>query len=184
MTTTNTWHSRTTVRATPEHVIDTLTDPDACTRWSPIPFALDDSASARLCPGTTTHVSGHLLGAQIGFHLHTLAADPGRMHLHAHGPIDIVVDYTLNPIRGGCTLDALISIQPPNTRFGRLLARATGLLLDSGTLDHAVNRIAHEAEHAANTSGSPASGRAPQLPRRPTCAGGAPQHDLLDNDMS
>jgi hypothetical protein len=32
MTTANTWRARTTVRATPEHVIDTLTDPDACAR--------------------------------------------------------------------------------------------------------------------------------------------------------
>jgi hypothetical protein len=53
MTTTNTWRSRTAVRATPEHVI---------------------------------------------------------------------VDYTLKPIRAGCALDAIISIHPPRSRLGRLLA--------------------------------------------------------------
>jgi hypothetical protein len=146
MTTTKTWHSRATVRAIPERVIETLTDPAACARWSPIPFSLDNGDSARLQPGSTTQVSGHLLGAKIRFNLHTLAADPGRLQLHARGPIDILVDYTLKPIRDGCALDALISIPPPKSRFGRLLARATGLLLATGALDHAVNGIAHEAE--------------------------------------
>jgi hypothetical protein len=139
------------VRATPEDVIDTLTDPQACARWSPIPFSLETSNSARLRPGTTTHVSGRLLGAHVRFNLHTLAADPGRLHLHARGPIDILVDYTLKPIRAGCALDALVTIHPPTSRFARLLARATGLLLATGTLDQAVNRIAHEAELAADT---------------------------------
>jgi hypothetical protein len=151
---TTTWRSRTTVRATPQHVIDTLTDPVACARWSPIPFSLDASDGARLRPGTTTRVSGRLLGTHVRFNLHTLAADPCRLHLHARGPIDILVDYTLKPIRAGCALDALVSIQPPISRFGRLLARATGLLLATGALDHAVNRIAHEAELAADTSAS------------------------------
>jgi Polyketide cyclase / dehydrase and lipid transport len=151
MTTTNTWRSRTTVRATPEQVIDTLTDPNACARWSPIPFSLDTSDGARLHPGTTTRVSGRLLGVYVRFNLHTIVADPGRLRLHAHGPIDILVDYTLKPIRAGCALDALISVHPPKSRLGRLLARATGLLLATGTLDHAVRRIAHEAELEADT---------------------------------
>jgi hypothetical protein len=174
MTTTKTWHSRTTVRAAPQHVIETLTDPDACARWSPIPFSLDNGDSARLRPGTTTHISGRLLGAKIRFDLHTLAADPGGLQLHARGPIDILVDYTLKPIRDGCALDALISIHSPNSRFGRLLARAAGLLLATGTLDHAVNRIAHEAELAADTSRSPAGApKARNPPRPPTCADAA-----------
>ena len=164
MTTTSTWRSRTTVRAAPQHVIDILTDADACTRWSPIPFALDAGDGARLRPGTTTHVKGRLLGAHVRFNLHTLAADPGRLHLHAHGPIDIHVDYMLTPVRAGCTLEALICIHPPNGRFARLLARATGLLLAAGTLDHAVERIAHEAELAADTRASRAGGPEPTQP--------------------
>jgi len=166
MTTTNTWRSRTTVRATPEQVIDTLTDPDACARWSPIPFSLDTSDGARLRPGTTTRVSGRLLGVHVRFNLDTLVADPGRLHLHARGPIDILVDYALKPIRAGCALDALVSIHPPTSRLGRLLARATGLLLATGALDHAVNRIAHEAELEADTSASPAGAPEPPRPRQ------------------
>jgi polyketide cyclase/dehydrase/lipid transport protein len=166
---TNTWRSRTTVRATPQHVIDTLTDPAACARWSPIPFSLDTSDSARLRPGTTTRVSGRLLGGQVRFNLHTLAADPCRLHLHARGPIDILVDYTLEPSPAGCALDAVVVIHPPTGRFGRLLACATGLLLATGALDDAMRGIAHEAERAADTSASPARG--PE-PTRPTAATG------------
>jgi uncharacterized protein YndB with AHSA1/START domain len=158
MATTNTWLSRTTVRATPEHVLDTLTDPEACARWSPIPFSLDHSDRTRLRPGTTTHVCGRLLGAHVRFKLHTLAADPGRVQLHARGPIDIRVHYTLKPISTGCALDACVSIHPPQSRFGRALARAAALLLAGGTLDQAVNRIAHEAELDADTAASRAGG--------------------------
>jgi hypothetical protein len=185
MTTTNTWHSRTTVRATPEHVIDTLTDPDACARWSPIPFALDHSDGARLRPGTTTRISGRLLGAHVRFNLHTLAADPGRLHLHARGPIDILVDYTLKAIRAGCALDARVSIPPPNSRFGRLLARATGLLLATGALDHALNRIAHEAELAADAGNPPAGGLEPgrSAATTGTRAAGPRTGDVVYDDM-
>jgi uncharacterized protein YndB with AHSA1/START domain len=154
MTTTHTWRARTTVRATPEHVIDTLTDFDACARWSPIPFSLDTGAGARLRPGTTTRVSGRLLGAHVRFNIHTLAVGPDRLQLRARGPIDILVDYTLTPIRTGCALDGRVSIHRPNGRLARLLARATGLLLASGTLDDAVDRIAHQAELAADTNAS------------------------------
>jgi uncharacterized protein YndB with AHSA1/START domain len=168
MATTNTWLSRTTVRATPEHVLDTLTDPEACARWSPIPFSLDHGDRARLRPGTTTHVCGRLLGAHVRFKLHTLAADPGRVQLHARGPIDIRVHYTLKPISTGCALDACVSIHPPPSRFGRALARAAALLLAGGTLDQAVDRIAHEAELDADTAASRAGGPRPRrLRRRP-----------------
>jgi hypothetical protein len=145
-----TWRSSTTVNAAPEHVIDVLTDPDACARWSPIPFSLDTGGVVRLRAGTVTPVSGRLLGARVRFRLHTLAADPCRLRLHARGPIDIHVDYWLTRSRAGCHLDARISVPTPHAPFGRLLARATGVLLAGGTLEAAVDRIAHEAELAAD----------------------------------
>jgi Polyketide cyclase / dehydrase and lipid transport len=163
MTSTNSWRSSTTVRADPEHVIDTLTDPDACARWSPIPFTLDAGHGSRLRPGTTARVSGRLFGAHVGFNLHTLTADARHgLQMRAQGPIDIFVDYTLKPVRAGCALDACIAIHPPGGRWGRLLARASARLLAGGTLDHALERIAQEAERAAGTKGSPS----------PCCNGG------------
>jgi hypothetical protein len=141
-----TWHSRATVRATPERVIETLTDANACSRWSPIPFRADDVQDTRLRPGTRTRVSGRLLGAQVRFELDTVAADPARLLLRAHGPIEILVDYALEPTAAGCAVEAAVSVRPVDGRFGRLAARATGLLLAGGTLEHALGRMAHEAE--------------------------------------
>jgi hypothetical protein len=141
-----TWRSRATVRATPQRVIETLTDTDACVRWSPFPFRLDDIETTHLQPGMRTRVSGGLLGVQVRFELETFAADPARLLLRARGPIEILVDYALTPAPAGCAVEAAVSIRPLDARFGRLLARTTGLLLASGTLEHALGRMAHEAE--------------------------------------
>ena len=98
--------------------------------------------------GTTRRVSGRLLGVQVRLDLETLVADPACLRLRAHGPIEIVVDYTLEPTQAGCAVEALVVVRPRSrhTPVGRLLGRATGLLLATGTLDHALERMAHEAE--------------------------------------
>lgn len=146
------WRSQTTVLATPEHVIDTLTDTAACARWSPVPFAVDGGGSHRLAPGTTRRVSGRLLGAPVRFHLHTIEANSRRLRLHARGPIHIRVAYALTPVAEGCALDAHVSIDPPRNPLGRLIGRTTGLMLAAGTLDVALSRIAREAERSARRS--------------------------------
>jgi hypothetical protein len=160
MTPNKTWRSRTVVHATPQQVIETLTDPDACVRWSPIPFRLDDIDGTHLRPDTTTRVSGRFVGLQIRFELAILAADPARLLLRATGPIEILVDYDMRPAAAGCAVNAAVSIRALDRRFGRLLARATELLLDNGTLDHTLRRIAHEAERAPRAQRR----RASQLP--------------------
>jgi hypothetical protein len=157
MTPNKTWRSRAVVHATPQQVIETLTDTDACARWSPIAFRLDDFDGTHLRPDTTTRVSGRFVGLQIRFELAILAADPARLLLRATGPIEILVDYDMRPTADGCAVNAAVSIRASDRRFGRLLARATELLLDNGTLDHALRRIAHEAERAP---------RAPRAQRR------------------
>jgi Polyketide cyclase / dehydrase and lipid transport len=142
------WSSSTVARTEPARVIETLTDTDACARWSPVAFSLEDDGDGRLRPGTIRRVSGRLLGAPVRFHLHTLAADPSGLRLHARGPIDLHVHYSLTPIASGCEIDAHISIHPPRGRLGRLLARAARTLLVAGTLDDALHRIAREAERS------------------------------------
>jgi Polyketide cyclase / dehydrase and lipid transport len=143
------WRSRATVLATPEHVLDTLTDTAACARWSPVPFAVDEDGDDRLRPGTIRRVSGRLLGAPVRFHLHTLEANPQQLRLHARGPVEIRVAYALTPLAEGCAVDAHVSIEPPQHPLGRLVARATALMLAGGTLDVALSRIAREAERSA-----------------------------------
>ena len=78
--------------------------------------------------------------------LDTVAADPARLLLRARGPIEILVEYALAPAAAGCAVEAEVSIRPSDGRFGRLAARATGLLLATGTLEHALGRMAREAE--------------------------------------
>jgi hypothetical protein len=146
MTTSNAWRSRVTVRATPDRILDTLTDSRACARWSPIPFTLDGPDHIRLRAGTTTRVSGRFLGARIHFEVATLAANQRQLRLHARGPIDIHVEYTVTPSPAGCALDALVAIPTPTSTHRRIVAHATRLLLATGTLDHAVERIARVAE--------------------------------------
>ncbi len=137
------------VRTGPAQVIDTLTDTGACARWSPIGFSLQDDGGARLRAGTVRRVSGRVLGAPVRFHLHTLAADASGLRLHARGPIDLHVHYSLRPIAAGCEMHADVSIHPSRTRVGRLVARTVRTLLVAGTLDVALERIAREAERSA-----------------------------------
>jgi Polyketide cyclase / dehydrase and lipid transport len=148
-----TWSSRTTVGADPEHVLDTLTDTEACARWSPIPFSLETRGDPRLRPGTTAQVSGRVLGAPVRFHLQTLSADADGLRLRAQGPVDIAVHYVLRPVTRGCDVDARISIHPNGSPLSRLVARATRALLAAGTLERSLQRIAREAERAARDAG-------------------------------
>jgi hypothetical protein len=148
------WSSRTVVRTAPAHVIDTLTDTGACARWSPIGFSLEDDEGDeddRLRAGTVRRVSGRLLGAPVRFHLHTLAVDATGLRLHARGPVDLHVQYSLTPVGSGCEMDAHISIHPSRGRLGGLVARAARTLLVAGTLDDTVERIAREAEQSARS---------------------------------
>ena len=143
------WRSRTTVLAPPEHVIDALTDTEACARWSPVPFAVDDGGSHRLAPGSVRRVSGRVLGAPVRFHLHTLEANSRQLRLHAHGPVEIRVEYALTPLTKGCAVDAHVCIDPPRHPLGRLVAHTTAVMLAAGTLDVTLSRIAREAERSA-----------------------------------
>jgi Polyketide cyclase / dehydrase and lipid transport len=148
------WGSRATISATPEHVMDTLTDTSACARWSPIPFEVDERADQRLQAGTTCRVSGRILGAPVRFRLLTLEAGARRLRLHARGPIEIHVAYALTPLAEGCDVSADVSIRSPSHPLGRLVGRAAALMLAAGTLDVALHRIAREAELSARSDAS------------------------------
>ena len=46
------WTTSTTVHGAPEQVLDVLTDPEECRRWSPIGFELDALDDDRGAPRT------------------------------------------------------------------------------------------------------------------------------------
>jgi hypothetical protein len=106
-----TWRSRAVIQATPQRLIDRLTDTDACRRWSPVPFRLEGQSGTHLLRDTTTQVSGHFVGLKVRFELRILAAGPARLRLLATGPIEILVDYDIRPAASGGSVSAAVSIR-------------------------------------------------------------------------
>ena len=140
-----TWTATATAPAQPAAVLDVLTDPDACSRWAPLPFDVDELATRRLAAGSRARVSGKLAGRRVGFDVCVHAADEHGLALSADGPVGMDVDYRLAPApAGGSEVRASISLRPSRGIAGRLLAEATGALLTAGALEHAVSRIVQE----------------------------------------
>jgi hypothetical protein len=143
---TRSWQSAIAVDADPEHVLDTLTDIDACEVWSPVGFRVDGLDSSRLTAGSTTNVSGRLGGCSVRFHVEVFRADCERLVLRATGPVEMQVCYVVQRASRGSRVDAAISVRRGRGRAAAIAARATRVLLGAGALDQALGRIAREAE--------------------------------------
>jgi polyketide cyclase/dehydrase/lipid transport protein len=143
-----TWTATTTTAARPEDVLDVLTDPDACARWAPLPFDVDELDGRRLATGSRARVSGKLAGRRVGFDIDVHEASDSGLSLAARGPVGFDVDYELAPVDGGSQVRASVSVHPSGGLAGRLLAQATSALLSAGALEAAVARIGREAAFA------------------------------------
>jgi uncharacterized protein YndB with AHSA1/START domain len=143
-----TWTATTTVAAGPEAVLNVLTDPDACARWAPLPFDVEDLDTPRLVAGSRARVSGRLAGRRVGFDVEVHEAELDRMKLAADGPVGLDVSYDLRATRGGSEVHASVSLRRGAGITGRLMAEAAGALLSAGALTHAVSRLAREASFA------------------------------------
>lgn len=143
-----TWTAQATAGAPCEAVLATLTDPEACARWAPLPFEVEEDLR-RLVSGTRTRVSGRLAGRRLGFDVEVHEAGEGRLKLSARGPVDMDVHYALAPAAGGSEVTASLSLHPGRGLLGSLVAGATAGLLEAGALTHAVDRIARHAALAA-----------------------------------
>jgi hypothetical protein len=139
------WTATTTIEAQPEAVLDVLTDPEACARWAPIAFDIEDLRTPRLRCGSRARVSGRLAGRRVGFDVEVHEAGPGRLRLEAHGPVALDVAYDLSATQGGSEVRASISVRNGKGFTGRLLAEATNALLSAGALTHALSRLTREA---------------------------------------
>jgi hypothetical protein len=140
-----TWTATATTAARPAQVLDVLTDPDACSRWAPIPFELEALDGARLRTGSTARVNGRLAGRRVGFDVRVREAGEHGLSLAADGPVGFDVAYRLAPTAAGSEVRASVSVRPSRGLAGRILAEATGALLSAGALDAAVSRIGREA---------------------------------------
>ena len=95
------WTTRTQANASPEQVLEVLTDPDAIRLWSPIDFEVEDLTGPRLSAGDVTRVTGRVAGFSVGFDVEVHAASADGIELTALGPIGIDVRYELTPAAGG-----------------------------------------------------------------------------------
>jgi Polyketide cyclase / dehydrase and lipid transport len=140
-----TWTATTTAPAGPDAVLNVLTDPEACARWAPLPFDVDELGGRRLLRGSRVRVSGRLAGRRVGFDVHVHEAGEEGLRLTAEGPVELDVAYELNRIDDGSEVHASVSVRPRGGLGGRLLAQAMGALLTAGALQTTVARIAREA---------------------------------------
>lgn len=139
------WTATTTIEARPEAIFDVLTDPEACARWAPIPFDVEDLRTPRLRCGSRARVSGKLAGKRVGFDVEVHEAIDGRLRLSAEGPVGFDVRYDLEPAPSGSEVRASVCVRPVRGLTGRLLAEATNALLAAGALQSAISRLAREA---------------------------------------
>jgi hypothetical protein len=143
-----TWTTRTCIETCPKRVLQLLTDPDACERWSPVAFDIDALDGARLTAGTQVRLAGRIAGKTVAFHVRIDEADERRLELTASGPFDIAARYEAVPYGARTELRAAVSVEGSGLA-GRLMSRAADALLAAGALDSTMSRIAREAEAPA-----------------------------------
>jgi hypothetical protein len=141
----STWTTQTSVDGTPEEVLAVLSEPDACTRWSPIDFQIEDLDGDRLRTGSRARVAGRVAGVSVSFEIEVEHAGDGRLALTARGPMTLDVEYEAYPApAGGTELWATVTVRAPRSITGRLAAAGTEALLRGGALTLAARRIAAE----------------------------------------
>jgi hypothetical protein len=143
----STWSTQMTVDGTPEEVLAVLTEPESCSRWSPIEFRLEDFDGDRLRSGSRARVAGGVAGLSVAFEVEVEHADQGRLALTARGPMTLDVEYEAYPAaEGGAELWATVTVRGARSISGRLAAAATEALLRGGALSLALRRIAAELD--------------------------------------
>jgi Polyketide cyclase / dehydrase and lipid transport len=143
----STWNASLEMRAPAEDVLEVLTDPDACSRWSPIGFEVEELEGDRLVTGTRARVAGRLAGARVYFDVEVFEQCQERLALRASGPLVLDVDYRLAPASESSTeVSASVTVERGRGVAGRVLEPATRALLAGGALQSAVARIARAVE--------------------------------------
>ena len=141
------WNARLEMRAPAEDVLEALTDPEVCSRWSPIGFEVEELDGNRLVAGSRARVAGRLAGARVCFDVEVFEGGPERLALRASGPLVLEVDYRLAPASERSTeVTASVTVEGSRGVIGRVLEPATRALLAGGALQSAVARIARTVE--------------------------------------
>lgn len=144
-----------TISADPKTILQILTDPVACGRWTPIEFDTDLPVRARLTAGTRTRVEGRIAGQRARFELVIHRADEHELSLSATGPIEINASYQLQRCPDGTYVQAHVEVRGHGGLSGRILAHATDAVLAGGAISFALRRVAKEAEQLTSSSTPP-----------------------------
>jgi hypothetical protein len=109
-------------------------------------------------------VSGNLGGRRVHFQLEVLQADAEHVRLCAVGPVEMLVDYAVHKASPGSSVEAAVSVRAVPGWIGTVSERLTRVLLTGGALNHALARMAREAErrhaqHGARRTSRPATAR-------------------------
>ena len=139
-----TWRSDATFEGEPRRLLAALTEVEAIEHWSPVRFHLDDGVQC-LRAGEEVAVEGALLGRGVRFRVEVAQADEEGLSLHARGPFEIDVDYSIEP--ESCTVSARVATRGGGPK-AKLLASAANAMLAAGALDHALRRL---VRHATST---------------------------------
>jgi hypothetical protein len=138
-----TWRSNAMLPGSPGEVLELLTQPDAISRWAPVPFEVLALDGARLKSGTHARVAGRLAGRSVEFDVDVVRACDDRLELIADGPISLDVLYRVTATGTGSEIEASVSVAGRGL-FGRVLAKATEALLAGGALRVSLERLARE----------------------------------------
>ncbi|HET9948076.1 MAG TPA: hypothetical protein VFQ22_04020, partial [Longimicrobiales bacterium] len=112
-----TWHTTTRFLGDPERILEVLTDPDACSRWSPVDFEVEELDGRRLRTGSKARISGRVAGRTVAFDVDVLEAEGNRLALRATGPVLIDVEYDVEPLDQAAELRALVSVRSSGGLF-------------------------------------------------------------------
>ena len=147
----STWTTQTIVDGTPEEVLDVLSDPECCYRWSPIDFDLEELDGERLQTGSVARVAGRVAGISVSFEIEVLHACERRLALTARGPMTLEVEYeAYSAPAGGAEVWATVTVRACRSLSGRMAAASTEALLRAGALSVALRRIAGEVARRAD----------------------------------
>jgi hypothetical protein len=141
----STWRAQVEMRAEPQHVLEALTEVEACQAWSPVPFELNEPDLRRLEAGTRVGVIGSAIGRPVWFCVEVLEASPRSLRLRAAGPVELRAEYKVQRAGGGSFVAATVSVRGGSGRMGGIVTRLTGALLGRGLLHTTLGRIEGEA---------------------------------------
>ena len=139
------WTATTTIEARPEAMLDVLTDPEACARWAPIPFDVEDldAAPAVRQPGPRQR--------QAGRQARGLRRGGPRGDRRPPAPERGRAGRLRRALRPRTRARTAARSGHPSASVlaadstGRVLASATSALLWAGALQAAISRLAREA---------------------------------------